>query len=240
MDESGTLKNRMELSRKLGYDFTRPELLEEALRHGSYVNETGTAEMGDNERLEFLGDAVLGLAVSDILMEAFQEAREGQLSKWRASVVNERVLSELAVELDLGAYLLLGRGEELSGGREKPSILADTFEALLGAVYLDGGFGPAKELIQRLLTHTIETLEGTGQFEDFKSMLQEFTQETYKTRPAYLLVADSGPAHDKTFRVALQIQGRIVAEGEGKSKKEAEQRAAREAFFCLTSDRADL
>jgi ribonuclease III len=240
MDENGSHKDLMELSRKLSHDFTRPELLEESLRHASYVNEAGTADMKDNERLEFLGDAVLGLAVSDLLMNAFQGAREGQLSKWRASVVNEKVLSELARELDLGAYLLLGKGEELSGGREKPSILADTLEALLGAVYLDGGFAKAKQIVDKLVIHHIEDPGGSGQVEDFKSELQEFTQETYKTRPEYLLLGDSGPAHDKTFRVALQIQGRIVAEGEGKSKKEAEQQAAREALICLTSDRANL
>jgi ribonuclease III len=154
-------------------------------------------------------------------------------------MVNERVLSGLARDLDLGAHLLLGKGEELSGGRDKPSILADTFEALLGAVYLDGGFAPAKEIVEKLMTHHIEELEGIGQAEDFKSLLQEFTQETYKTRPDYFLVGDRGPAHDKTFKAALQIQGRIVAEGEGKSKKEAEQRAAREAYFLLTSEQVD-
>ena len=240
MDESGPHKDLKELARKLGYEFTRPELLEEALRHASFVNEAGAPGMRNNERLEFLGDAVLGLAVSDILMGVFQEASEGRLSKWRASVVNERVLCELALELDLGAYLLLGKGEELSGGREKPSILADTLEALLGAVYMDGGFEGAKEIVRKLLGPSIEELEGIGQVEDFKSLIQEFTQETYRTRPEYLLIGDSGPAHDKTFRVALQIQGRIIAEGEGKSKKEAEQRAAREAFLCMSSERPNL
>jgi ribonuclease III len=239
MEDITPHKDLKELARALDYDFTRPEILAEALRHASYVNEAGIADMRDNERLEFLGDAVLGLAVSDILMDVFREAAEGHLSKWRASVVNEKVLSELARELDLGAYLLLGKGEELSGGRDKPSILADTLEALLGAVYADGGFAPAKEVVKKLLIHNIEELEGIGQAEDFKSLLQEFTQETYKTRPEYFLVSDSGPAHDKTFKVALHIQGRILAEGEGKSKKEAEQRAAREAFFCLTSDRVE-
>jgi len=229
-----------ELSRKLGYEFTRRELLAEAFRHASYVNEIGDLELRDNERLEFLGDAVLGLAVSHFLMDVFKDAKEGNLSKWRASVVNERMLSEVARELDLGAYLVLGKGEELSGGREKPSILADTFEALLGAVYQDGGFDSAKEIVRRLLLHNIERIGEIGPIEDFKSLLQEFTQETYRTRPEYLLLAESGPAHDKTFKVALLVQGRNVAEGEGKSKKEAEQKAAREAFFCLTRKRENL
>ncbi|MBN2033494.1 MAG: ribonuclease III [Deltaproteobacteria bacterium] len=240
MDETASHKELKELGLKLDYDFTSPEFLVEALRHASYVNEAGTAEIRDNERLEFLGDAVLSLAVSDILMDAFPEAKEGQLSKWRASLVNERVLFGLARDLDLGSYLLLGKGEELSGGRKKPSILADALESLLGAVYLDGGFGAAKETIKKLLVQSIRDLEEIGQVEDFKSLLQELTQETYKSRPEYFLIGDSGPAHDKKFKVSLQIQGKIVAEGEGKSKKEAEQRAAKEAFSCLISDRAGL
>jgi len=228
------------LSEKLGYHFTRPALLAEALRHASYVNELGDGNLKDNERLEFLGDAVLDLAVSDILMDVFQDAKEGPLSKWRASVVNERVLSELARELELGSYLCLGRGEELSGGREKPSILADTLEALLGAVYLDAGFERAREIIRNLLLSHIENLDEIGSAEDFKSVLQEYTQETHKTRPEYVLVSESGPAHDKTFNVALVIQGMTVSEGKGKSKKEAEQKAAKEALICLTRDQDDL
>jgi ribonuclease III len=240
MDSITGGKNPLEFSEKLGYEFTKPELLAEAFRHASYVNELGDGSLRDNERMEFLGDAVLDLAVSDILMEAFQEAREGPLSKWRASVVNEKVLSELARELELGNYLYLGRGEELSGGREKPSILADTLEAVLGAVYLDSGFETAKEIIRNLLLYHIEKLKGPGLDEDFKSLLQEYTQETHKTRPEYVLVSESGPPHDRTFRVALVIKGRTVSEGEGKSKKEAEQKAAREAFLCLTRDQEDL
>jgi ribonuclease III len=240
MDSITGGKNPLEFSEKLGYEFTKPELLAEAFRHASYVNELGDGSLRDNERMEFLGDAVLDLAVSDILMEAFQEAREGPLSKWRASVVNEKVLSELARELELGNYLYLGRGEELSGGREKPSILADTFEAVLGAVYLDSGFETAKEIIRNLLLYHIEKLKGPGLDEDFKSLLQEYTQETHKTRPEYVLVSESGPPHDRTFRVALVIKGRTVSKGEGKSKKEAEQKAAREAFLCLTRDQEDL
>jgi ribonuclease-3 len=236
MDETAPQRDMKELARKLGYEFMRPELLQEALRHASYVNEVGDPVLCDNERLEFLGDAVLDLAVSHLLMDMFKEAKEGHLSKWRASVVNERVLSELAKELGLGSYLILGKGEEMSGGRGKPSILADTLEALLGAVYQDGGFESAKEIVGRLLLRSIEQLGEVGQVEDFKSLLQELTQGIYGTRPEYILLRESGPAHDKTFEVILLIQGRNVAEGEGKSKKEAEQKAAREAFFCLTKN----
>jgi len=225
-----------ELSATLHYEFIKPELLKEAFRHSSYVNEVGDFGLKDNERLEFLGDAVLDLAVSHILMDLFREEKEGVLSKCRAAIVNERVLSEVAQGLHLGDYLLLGKGEELSNGREKPSILANVLEALIGALYLDGGFSKAKEVIHRLFVPVLGSLDIESILDDFKSVLQEFTQEVYKTRPEYVLVGESGPAHDKTFKVALYVQGKLLAEGEGRSKKEAEQKAAREAFFCLTKN----
>jgi ribonuclease III len=228
--------NLGELSAKLNYEFRRQELLEEAFRHSSYVNEIGDSGSKDNERLEFLGDAVLDLAVSHILMELFREEKEGVLSKCRAAIVNEKVLSQVAKELCLGDYLLLGKGEEVSGGREKPSILANVLEALLGALYLDGGFSKTKEIIHRLFVPLLGKIEIEAILDDFKSVLQEFTQESYKTRPDYVMVGESGPAHDKIFRVALYVQGKLMAEGEGRSKKEAEQKAAREAFFCLTKN----
>ncbi len=225
-----------ELSATFGYGFTKPELLKEAFRHSSYVNEIGDPGLKDNERLEFLGDAVLDLAVSHILMELFREEKEGVLSKCRAAIVNEKVLSQLAKELRLGDYLLLGKGEELSGGREKPSILANVLEAFIGALYLDGGFSKTKDIIQRLFVPVLGRIDIESILDDFKSVLQEFTQETYKARPDYVMIGESGPAHDKVFRIALYIQGKLMAEGEGRSKKEAEQKAAREAFFCLTKN----
>jgi ribonuclease-3 len=225
-----------DLSRELGYEFKDPELLVEAFRHSSYANESEDRTLNDNERLEFLGDAVLDLAVSDILMNLFQDAKEGDLSKCRAAVVNEKGLFELARELRLGDYLLLGKGEELSGGREKPSILANTLEALLGAIYLDAGFSAAKEIIHRLFLPFLERIDMQGFNHDYKSLVQEHTQEKFKARPEYALVSESGPAHDRTFRVAIYLQGRLLAEGEGRSKKEAEQKAAREAFHCLTRE----
>ncbi|EFK97157.1 Ribonuclease 3 [sediment metagenome] len=225
-----------ELSATLHYEFTKPELLKEAFRHSSYVNEVGDSGLRDNERLEFLGDAVLDLAVSHILMDLFREEKEGILSKCRAAIVNERVLSEVAKALRLGDYLLLGKGEELSNGREKPSILANVLEALIGALYLDGGFSKTKEIIHRLFVPVLGSIDMESILDDFKSVLQEFTQEAYRIRPEYVLVGESGPAHDKTFKVALYIQGKLMAEGEGRSKKEAEQKAAREAFFCLTKN----
>jgi len=225
-----------ELSATLHYEFTKPELLKEAFRHSSYVNEVGDSDSKDNERLEFLGDAVLDLAVSHILMDLFREEKEGVLSKCRAAIVNEKVLSEVAKGLCLGDYLLLGKGEELSNGREKPSILANLLEALIGALYLDGGFSKTKEIIHRLFVPVLGSIDIDSFLDDFKSVLQEFTQEAYKVRPEYVPVGESGPAHDKTFKVALYVQGKLMAEGEGRSKKEAEQKAAREAFFCLTKN----
>lgn len=229
-----------EVIRKLDYAFKCPDLLAEAFRHSSYVNELGDASVRDNERLEFLGDAVLDLAVSHILMEIFQDSKEGDLSKFRASVVNERGLSQVAKELGLGKFLLLGKGEELSGGREKPSILANTVEALLGALYLDAGFTKTKEIIHKLFSPYIDQLDSGGGMDDYKSLLQEFTQETFKSRPEYVLVDESGPAHEKIFRVAVHVDGDVVAEGLGRSKKEAEQKAAKEAFSCLSNPPKNL
>jgi ribonuclease III len=161
-----------ELSERLEYQFNNPELLAQAFRHASYVNEVGDCDLKDNETLEFLGDAVLDLAIGHILMELFKSANEGELSKCRASVVSERGLFDLARELRLGDYLLLGRGEELSGGREKPSILANTLEALVGAIYLDGGFPRTREIIHKLFISTIERMEIETLRSDYKSLLR--------------------------------------------------------------------
>jgi len=229
-----------ELSQRLGYTFKHPELLEEAFRHASFVNENPDLHLADNERLEFLGDAVLDLAISDILMHSFADAKEGHLSKYRASLVKERGLYQLAKELRLGDYVLLGKGEQLSRGHRKPSILANTFEALMGALYLDAGFDATKEIIHRLFIPLLFKIDVRVIKDDFKSLLQEYTQQTFKSRPEYHLIRESGPAHDKTFRIALRINGTTVSEGEGKSKKVAEQVAAREAFFCLTKDQKSL
>ena len=223
-----------ELSERLEYQFNNPEWLAQAFRHASYVNEVGDCDLKDNETLEFLGDAVLDLAIGHILMELFKSANEGELSKCRASVVSERGLFDVARELRLGDYLLLGRGEELSGGREKPSILANTLEALVGAIYLDGGFPRTREIIHKLFISTIERMEIETLRSDYKSLLQEYTQQRFKSRPDYLLLGETGPAHERTFRIAIYLNGELKAEGEGRSKKEAEQEAAKEALGWLT------
>ena len=233
MDRIGKNARLEELSNKLGHTFTQPELLSQAFRHASYVNEQADSHLKDNERLEFLGDAVLDLAISDLLMKRFGDANEGDLSKFRAMVVDEAGLYQIAVILGLGEYLVLGKGEEHSRGREKPSILANTTEALIGALYLDAGFDTALEVVSRLFSPLIEKLGSPEIIYDYKSIFQEYTQKTYRTLPKYQLVEEVGPAHDKTFRVALTLNGETLSEGKGKSKKEAEQEAAKEAFICL-------
>jgi ribonuclease-3 len=229
-----------DLYQHLGYNFKDPELLAWAFRHSSYVNERKEPGLNDNERLEFLGDAVLSLAISHILMDKHKGANEGDLSKYRAIVVNERGLCQIAMELGLGDYLLLGKGEELTEGRKKPSILADTMESLLGALYLDSGFEMTKEIISRLFLPLIKVIESGNMNYDYKSMVQEYTQETYRILPEYVLMEENGLAHDKTFRVAFILNGKTIAQGIGKSKKEAEQRAAREAYYCLSGNQKVL
>ncbi|MBW2708589.1 MAG: ribonuclease III [Deltaproteobacteria bacterium] len=217
----------------LGYRFKDPALVLQAFRHSSYVNEHVGVGLEDNERLEFLGDAVLDLAVSHLLMERNQAADEGELSRFRSMMVDEAGLYDVATRLDLGCYLLLGKGEDQSFGRQKPSILADVTEALIGAIYLDGGFDETKKVIEKLFAPLLQKLETDDLVQDFKSLLQEFTQRVFKNLPKYRLTEETGPAHDKVFCIALAVNGIVLAEGKGKSKKEAEQHAAKEAFFRL-------
>lgn len=224
----------------LGHTFRDRVLLERALRHASWCNEQQPAEkLEDNERLEFLGDAVLDLVVGHRLMTRYPQLREGELSVTRAQVVSEAGLSEVAAALGLGQFLLLGRGEEKSGGRTKPSILADGFEALLAAVYLDGGFDAAWQMVERLLAQRIETVEFKG-FYDFKTRLQETSQARLKATPTYRVVQELGPDHDKRFVVAVTIGTDEWARAVGKSKKEAEQNAAAEAHFRLEGSDAGV
>lgn len=219
------------LQNVLRYRFRDLSLLETALTHRSYVNENPSETDCDNERLEFLGDAVVELCISDLLMRHFPDYREGDLSRLRAAIVNEQPLAELAKSFRLGDYLRLGKGEEASGGRAKPSLLANAFEALMAAIYLDGGFVKAVVLIRRLFTPLIE--EGYRTYRDYKTTLQQLSQQTFKETPRYALIREYGPDHDKTFEVQLTIADRITTTGAGKNKKEAEQRAAEEAIRIL-------
>ena len=228
------------LDKKLGHRFKKKELIEEALRHSSYVNENRDLKLEDNERLEFLGDAVLDLAISHILMEKFSDLREGDLSKYRATVVNENSLCKVARGLDLGEHVMLGKGEEMTNGREKPSILANTMEAVLGALYLDTGFEKTKEIISLLFMPLITSIKSKKSSNDHKSALQEYTQNHLKILPEYLLIDENGLPHKKIFKVAVKIGETLMAEGTGRSKKEAEQKAAKEAFNCLLNQKENI
>ena len=214
------------LEASLHYTFTHRDRLQQALQHRSYVNESRDPALGDNERLEFLGDAVLNLVVSDLLMQFHPELREGDLSRCRAGLVNEAGLAAVARKLHLGQFLRLGRGEEQTLGREKDSILANTFEALVAAVYLDGGFAAAQDVIGVFFRESIRSTPVPAASPDYKSTLQELVQQQYGTVPVYEIVGETGPDHDKTFSVQIRLSEMTVA-GSGKSKKNAEQEAAR-------------
>lgn len=220
------------LEQVLGYAFRDRATLEVALRHTSWLNEHPGAVGGDNERLEFLGDAVLDLVVGHRLMNRFPELREGELSVTRAQVVSEAGLAEVASALGLGQWLRLGKGEDKSGGRTKRSILADAFEAVVAAVYLDGGYPAAAAMVERLLASRIETVEHTG-FYDFKTRLQEMALARLKLAPVYKVVAELGPDHAKRFVVEVWIGDELYARADGTSKKAADQQAAAAAAFKL-------
>jgi len=227
------------LEKKLGYTFKDTTLLYQAFQHASYVNEKGDEGLKDNERLEFLGDAVLDLAVSHILMDHFPEIDEGDLSRYRSMIVDEQGLCAAASNLKLGDYILLGKGEERTNGRKKPSILANTMEALLGAIYLDAGYDQALQIVQSIFSSSLKRIDRPEMAHDFKSRLQEFTQKVSRTMPKYRLIKEKGPPHDRRFIVEISYEGKTLAQGEGRSKKEAEQHAAREALLCLKADKRD-
>jgi len=226
------------LERLLGYEFARQELLERALTHRSHANENRAGAGADNEKLEFLGDAVLDLVISHLLMERFPQLHEGELSMTRAETVSEQAVAEVAAALDLGEWLFLGRGEENSGGRKKASLLADACEAVIAAVYLDGGYQAAFGVVERLFVPRIETArsEAPPGFTDFKTRLQERAQALRRETPRYTVTHEYGPDHDKFFEVVVSVGGRIYARQGGKSKKEAEQRAAAAALFLLEGE----
>ena len=220
------------LMQKLRYRFSDFSLIEEALRHSSFVNEQSDVNMQDNERLEFLGDAVLNLIVGHLLMDRFPELNEGDLSRMRASLVNESQLADIARSMELGNDIKLGKGERLSNGHEKNSILANAYEAVLAAIYLDGGFESAFIVVKTHFSRLLDKLKIMDTNQDFKSQLQEFVQSSQQQIPIYTVVDESGPDHDKIFSVQLDVIG-IQTEGRGKSKKLAEQDAARQALEKL-------
>ena len=214
------------LEKKLGYSFRDRELLSEALNHSSYANEH-RGGMGSNERLEFLGDSVLGFVSAEYLFQGHPDLPEGDLTRMRASLVCEQSLYEVAKELDLGSYLKLGRGEEAGGGRHRQSILADAVEAVFAAVYLDGGIEQVRELIVRVLLSKGPAAE---ERKDYKTTLQEVVQRRSGQVLTYHMVSQSGPDHNKKFLFEVRLNDRAIGRGEGRSKKEAEQAAARDAL----------
>ena len=207
----------------LNYSFKNRSLLLQALTHRSFLNEVPTTSVGDNERFEFLGDAVLDLVVSSELMNKFPDAREGTLSRMRSAIVSESALARLARKIELGQALRLGRGELLSGGREKPSILADSFEAVVAAIYLDSDFSEVYRVLQPLLDFRPGEWLARG---DAKTELQHVIQAERQMTPTYRLIGEDGPEHEKRFRVQVLVGDEVLGEGDGRSKKEAEQRAA--------------
>lgn len=224
------------LEKILRYEFKDQNLLTESLIHKSYSYENLASKLKHNERLEFLGDAVLELVVSDLLMEHFPEAAEGELSRLRASIVNETQLATVASKLELGKLIYLGKGEEQTKGRSKNSILANTYEAVLAAIYMDGGYEKVYTIVQDQFLPLIAEIKKTGFDRDYKTKLQEEMQNRYKKVPRYQVKEEAGPDHNKTFRIEVSIKGRFLALGSGKSKKEAEQDAARGALQVLKEE----
>lgn len=218
----------------LGYTFNDTSLLHQALTHPSYVNESRENSLSDYQRLEFLGDAVLSLCLADQLSQRFPDLAEGDLSRLRASLVDQPCLAERATELGIARHILLGRGEELDGGREKPSILSDVFEAILGAIYQDGGFDAVHGVVSKVYAPLLDDQGLTGvSLNDPKSELQEWLAARRYPVPLYELTGEEGPPHDRRFTMAVLLNGEIIGAGEGRSKKAAQQAAAKAALERL-------
>ena len=219
------------LEKKLGYVFWDLEHIKIALSHKSYSNEMNLDQTQHNERLEYLGDAVLDLGISDLLMKHYPNHREGHLSKIRAAIVNETSLSEIARSIGLGDHLFLGRGEEQCDGRNKTSLLADALEAVLGAVYLDAGFDTSFRIIKTLFGELVVLSKTEDINKDYKTKFQEYSQNQHRQAPRYKIVDEDGPDHDKVFTIELTLAGQVISHGQGKSKKQAEQDAAEQALI---------
>lgn len=219
-----------ELERKIEYIFENKKLLKQALTHSSYANEQKIRKNGDYERLEFLGDAVLELITSEYLFKNNPDMSEGKLTKLRSSVVCEPALAQCAKEIDLGSFMLLGKGEEATGGRLRESIISDVMEALIGALYLDGGFKTAYDFVHKFV---LSDIDNRILFYDSKTVLQEMIQTKPNQKLVYELIEEKGPDHDKEFLVEAVLNGEKVGEGQGKTKKAAEQKAAYEAILLI-------
>ena len=220
----------------LCYQFKDLELLNKSLTHKSYSNEV-LLSLKNNERLEFLGDSVIDLIMADYMFLTYPDLPEGSLSKIRAAIVNENSLARLAIKLELGSYLLLGKGESFSGGRQKASILANAYEALVGALFCDSDFRTTADVFLPQLIEKIDEFMGACIATDFKSDLQEYTQNRFSCVPLYEVVGEIGPGHNKRFDVKVKIRSQVLGSGKGRSKKEAEQNAAKEALSTFLTDK---
>jgi len=224
-----------ELERQIGVEFTDRELLQQVFVHRSYLNEHRSFTLGHNERLEFLGDAVLELVVTEFLYKNYPNP-EGELTNWRSALVKGEMLAKIAAGLNFSDYLLLSYGESRSGGKSKNLLLANAFEALLGAMYLDQGYEVCQKFIHTYVTSHLEDILAQGLFIDPKSRLQEMTQERWGITPTYKLVSEEGPDHAKTFVIAAEIHDRILAQGSGSSKQSAQVAAAQESLKVLLAE----
>jgi len=222
-----------EFEKSLNLNFNDKLLIQRALTHKSYPNENRRLSLKDNERLEFLGDSVLSLSVSTYIFNKFSDLPEGELAKMRAVIVSAPILAEAAKRIELGQFLFLGKGEEMTGGRKRDSILADTMEAIFGALYLDQGFSAAADFILKQLKVDIINVAEGNHIQDYKTMLQEVIQGNGNVRPEYEVVDEEGPDHNKTFIVAVKLKEDSLGAGQGSSKKEAEQEAAKVALDKL-------
>lgn len=220
------------IEKEIGYAFNDKNLLTEALTHTTYVNEHKELGLKDNQRLEFLGDSIVNTVITTVLYDRFPDEKEGVLTKKRAELVSEGALSRIAGHICLGEFMLLGRGEEMDGGRQKPSILADSYEAVIGAVFLDSSFDTAKVIVLQHFSHAIGELDNVA-ITDYKSTLLEYCQSKYRCLPKIVVVDETGPEHDKLFLVHVRLNGRIVGHGQGKNKKQAAQTACKEALRLL-------
>jgi ribonuclease-3 len=224
------------LQQQLGFAFKDESLLQQAFIHSSYTNENPDLPVVDNERLEFLGDALLSFIVADELYLKFPDFHEGELTEMRASLIRQETLAEIAAELDLGEQLLLGKGEEISGGHRKQTNLADAFEALIGAMYIDQGLNPVRNFVLDKLSGKLAKVKATGIGRNYKALLQELTQAKHKKLPVYRIAETSGPDHDKRFNVEVTLENRKLGSGSGKTKRAAEMEAARSAWEKMASE----
>jgi len=220
--------------KSIGYKFKNKNLLIEALTHKSYANEHKLRF--NNERLEYLGDAIIDFAIAYILFERFTGGNEGLLSRFRASLVNEKVLSKIARDIHLNEYIILGRGEVLTSGNEKDSILSDAYEAVVAAIFLDSNMNTVLKVIKRHFKTELDNINSQDMINDYKTAIMIFCQEKYKIAPIYELLSQTGPDHDSTFEVRILINGSECGRGQGKTKKEAEQRAAKEAIYHIVEE----